>query len=828
MVSVFLLLIMLVPENVYAIQETVTELVEEKEAEVMEAQAYKEEEKNSENEIILGDANGDEQINISDLLVVLRHISATTNNKHPDWILKDNKLKAADINKDGKVNSIDMLVILRYISAKSNPEIAKKHSDWLIIDKTNEEEEKKEIEVSSVKLNKTEITIEKNKTEKLTATVEPENAVKKEIEWTTSNEKIATVENGTITGVGEGTAVITAKTSNGTEAICKVTVKEEEKEPEPTPEPDKEPTTEKAVTKVSINSTEVTLDLSSNPTKTLTAKVEPNDATDKTVTWTSNNTKVAEVNSKTGEIKGKKNGTAEITARTSNGITATSKVKVTTKMQKIDLTANQTVIDMSTTKTIRVNKKVTPVTSENQNVTWVSSNTKVATVDKNGIITAVGNGPATITAIAQDGSKAEGKITIQVKTTPTKISLNKSKSTIEAGKKLTLKATTTPAISKLSTDSNQITWSSNNTKVATVNKNGVVTGGKKEGKATITAKTANGKIAVCKVTVAATTVKLDRTILMIDNTHYNIADLEAKLSSTALYKGSNVTWTIDNTNVVKFKKGSKKYKTVKGATAQIVGLKYGEATITATLPNKKTATCKLKVITSSAEKSNGDRYINFQHGGNYFPFYLRKGDWGKKYVEAYVNNAEKIVKKYPKTFAENQKRDVWCYKQKSLKFNVDAKAKTIKSYTGNHYGNINPSTISDFQEIHMIKKKGELSPNDYILLFTSKNQWAYVLHKNAKTGNWERVARRESAAGYYRDQFEGYLCTLKLGDYVGMTYMNYNRGASSAQNAVHKDFYGAPKGQPASHGCIRLAYENEEIFYKVFVEAGVGTRLILF
>ncbi|MBR3249696.1 MAG: dockerin type I repeat-containing protein, partial [Clostridia bacterium] len=124
---------MIVPENVYAIQETVTELVEEKEAEVMEAQAYTEEQKNSEEEIILGDANGDKQVNISDLLVVLRHISATTNNKHPEWILKDEKLKAADINKDGKVNSIDMLVILRYISAKSNPEIAKKHSDWLII-----------------------------------------------------------------------------------------------------------------------------------------------------------------------------------------------------------------------------------------------------------------------------------------------------------------------------------------------------------------------------------------------------------------------------------------------------------------------------------------------------------------------------------------------------------------------------------------------------------------------------------------------------------------------------------------------------------------------
>ena len=805
MISIFLLLIMIVPENVYAIQETVTELVEEKEAEVMEAQAYKEEEKNSEKEIILGDANGDEQINISDLLVVLRHISATTNNKHPDWILKDNKLKAADINKDGKVNSIDMLVILRYISAKSNPEIAKKHSDWLIIDKTNEEEEKKEIEVSSVKLNKTEITIEKNKTEKLTATVEPENAVKKEIEWTTSNEKIATVENGTITGVGEGTAVITAKTSNGTEAICKVTVKEEEKEPEPTPEPDKEPTTEKAVTKVSINSTEVTLDLSSNPTKTLTAKVEPNDATDKTVTWTSNNTKVAEVNSKTGEIKGKKNGTAEITARTSNGITATSKVKVTTKMQKIDLTANQTVIDMSTTKTIRVNKKVTPVTSENQNVTWVSSNTKVATVDKNGIITAVGNGPATITAIAQDGSKAEGKITIQVKTTPTKISLNKSKSTIEAGKKLTLKATTTPAISKLSTDSNQITWSSNNTKVATVNKNGVVTGGKKEGTATITAKTANGKIAVCKVTVAATTVKLDRTVLMLDKDHYKTAYLKATLSSTAIYKAKNITWKTSDASVVAFTKNGKNVSSTTGANVTILGRKYGTAKITVTLPNKKTATCKLRVISAATDPSSGGE----KHGNGY----IVKTEWTRAEVESYINNAAMLVKKNPNSYPEGAKKNIYYY---------------YGGTKADYWGAQHFTYPKGYNEHIYTKAKGDFDLNGCVMFFSTKNQRAYLLTKNSK-GIYEIKTSEKSSSGvnHYFSEFEAYLGGITTSNVTsGWNHKIYNYGSRDSigwKNAVH---FGGRPGYPTSHGCIHISFEFQKHLIKCGKYSGVLTRFI--
>ncbi len=79
---------------------------------------------------------------------------------------------------------------------------------------------------TSVSLNKTSITLEKGKSETLTATVKPSNSSNKSITWTSSNTSVATVSGGKVTAKKAGTATITAKTSNGKTATCKVTVKE--------------------------------------------------------------------------------------------------------------------------------------------------------------------------------------------------------------------------------------------------------------------------------------------------------------------------------------------------------------------------------------------------------------------------------------------------------------------------------------------------------------------------------------------------------------------------------------------------------------------------
>ena len=126
-------------------------------------------------------------------------------------------------------------------------------------------------------------------------------------------------------------------------------------------------------------------------------------------------------------------------------------------------------------------------------MTWSSSNKKVATVDKNGVVMAVKKGTVTITAKTSGGKKATCKVTVKVPAT--KVKLNKTKATVAKGRTLTLKATMTP-----SSSTDKLTWTSSNKKVATVDKNGKVKALKK-GTVTITVKSASGKKATCKIIV---------------------------------------------------------------------------------------------------------------------------------------------------------------------------------------------------------------------------------------------------------------------------------------------------------------------------------------
>ena len=104
-----------------------------------------------------------------------------------------------------------------------------------------------EIPITGITLDKTNITLEKGKTENLKATVAPSNTTQdKTVTWSSENTKIATVKDGVVTAVAEGTTKITVTTVNGKTATCKVTVTEPQTEPEPEPEP--EPSTEPGVT----------------------------------------------------------------------------------------------------------------------------------------------------------------------------------------------------------------------------------------------------------------------------------------------------------------------------------------------------------------------------------------------------------------------------------------------------------------------------------------------------------------------------------------------------------------------------------------------------
>ena len=159
---------------------------------------------------------------------------------------------------------------------------------------------------TGVTLNKVNTTLAVGSSETLTATVYPLDATDKSVMWKTSNAAVATVANGTVTAVAPGTATITVTSSNGSTATCEVTVIQ--------------PTTG-----VTLNKTSTTLTAGS--TERLTATVAPDNATDKSVTWTTSNANVATVTD--GVVYAVNAGTATITVTTTDGAkTATCEVTV--------------------------------------------------------------------------------------------------------------------------------------------------------------------------------------------------------------------------------------------------------------------------------------------------------------------------------------------------------------------------------------------------------------------------------------------------------------------------------------------------------------------
>jgi uncharacterized protein YjdB len=170
-----------------------------------------------------------------------------------------------------------------------------------------------EVPVTSLTLNLESAEIEEGSSLQLTATVTPDNATDKSVTWSSSDASIATVDsNGKVTGVKVGTATITATTANGLTATCELVVKAN--------------VVECYGISLNLESAEV----EEGSCIQLAATVTPDNATDKSVSWSTSDASIANVDSK-GKVTGMKAGTAAITATTANGLTATCTVTVKAK-----------------------------------------------------------------------------------------------------------------------------------------------------------------------------------------------------------------------------------------------------------------------------------------------------------------------------------------------------------------------------------------------------------------------------------------------------------------------------------------------------------------
>ena len=348
----------------------------------------------------------------------------------------------------------------------------------------------KTITPTGVSFNKTSATLtSKGATLQLTATVSPSNATDKSVTWASSNTNVATVSsNGLVTAVGNGTATIIVTTKTGSKtATCAVTVNI-------------------IPTGVSLNKTSATL-TSEGATLQLTATVSPTEAADKTVTWKSSNDNVATVSSN-GLVTAVGNGSATITVTTKTG-SKTATCAVTVNIIPTGVSLNKTSATLTSEgATLQLTATVSPTEAADKTVTWKSSNDNVATVSSNGLVTAVGNGTATITVTTKNGSKT-ATCAVTVNIIPTGVSLNKTSATLTSkGATLQLTATVSPTEAADKT----VTWKSSNENVATVSSSGLVTAVGNGTTTIIVTTTTGAKTATCNVTVniAVTEVSLDK------------------------------------------------------------------------------------------------------------------------------------------------------------------------------------------------------------------------------------------------------------------------------------------------------------------------------
>ena len=204
------------------------------------------------------------------------------------------------------------------------------------------------------------------KKETLTATVFPEGATGPTVIWESSDELIATVVDGAVTGKSVGTATITAKAGEQS-ATCTVTV------------------SKIPVSSITINGAKPTL--VEGDTLILTATITPSDASYKTVTWTSSNGTVATVD-QNGKVTAKSVGTAKIKA-TADGVTAECTITVEEKVIPVEsITLNKIEAEIFVGVEEKLTATVLPEDATNKDVTWTSSDTTIATVDSNGKVTA--------------------------------------------------------------------------------------------------------------------------------------------------------------------------------------------------------------------------------------------------------------------------------------------------------------------------------------------------------------------------------------------------------------------------------------------------------
>lgn len=327
------------------------------------------------------------------------------------------------------------------------------------------------------------LTLKTGETGKLEYEITPSNATNQSAVWSSSNESIAMVDqNGVVTALKTGTAKIIARSLDGNkQSDATLTVIKGTNEPVPVTGIEVAPKSTKVVTGNSL---------------ILTYAIIPSNASNSTVKWSSSDESIATVNDD-GVVTGITLGEAVISATTEDGgFTASVNLEVIkmpiidNPVQNVYVTPQKLTFEVGQTVVLRA--KLTPLNATNQNLTWTSSDERIAIVDANGMVTALKTGVVEIEAVTEDGGhRSDATLTVVPgngdQVTVSGIELNPSFVILEKGQSRKLSY----IISPLNASNKSVVWSSEDESLAKVDQNGWVTA-LQEGSVSIKATTVDG------------------------------------------------------------------------------------------------------------------------------------------------------------------------------------------------------------------------------------------------------------------------------------------------------------------------------------------------
>ena len=380
------------------------------------------------------------------------------------------------------------------------------------------------IRANYISLNQTNIIFNQLGTAELSAIVSPSDADYKELSWSSSNTDVATVSpTGLVTAVADGTCKITCATMDGSgvKATCTVTVE-----------------LYHPVTGISLDKEAYTLH-AIDETVQLTATIQPENATNKNVTWSSSDENVCKVVD--GLVTATGEGTAIVTVKTEDGeFTATCVISVEIPHPITGISLDKEAYTLhAIDETVQLTATIQPENATNKNVTWSSSDEGVCTV-VDGLVTAKGEGTAIVTVITEDGGfTATCAISVEIPHPVTGISLNYDNYSLKGiGESVQLEATILPE----NATNKDVTWKSYNENVCIVNKGLVV--GVGYGVAVVSVTTADGSyMATCTITVEDNTPVNN---IDANNQGFRIFNLQG-VGQSQIQKGINIIRFNDGT-----------------------------------------------------------------------------------------------------------------------------------------------------------------------------------------------------------------------------------------------------------------------------------------